>query len=205
VLVTGAFVPRYAIAGVVGLAVDVPLLVWWTGSAIGETELFLCLALLAAFLQSVYETATHPPVRMDAFQSRPLLMHVLETSQAVAITGVTYLECWYYAGPEIRSRIAYVADPSASLALIGSDTIERNYLELRSLVPIHVESYASYTAEHPTFGIYAEGLFAWLPAKLAMDGALVIPVGGSRDVAGFQVTVAPDRGTQVPRERDDGR
>jgi hypothetical protein len=193
VLVTHAFVPRYAIAGTLALAVDLPLLVWWTGSRIGEAELALCLVLFGGFLQGVYETATHPPVRAEALTKRTVLMDLLDRSSSVAVTGVAYLDCWYYAPPEIRARLTYVADPAASRRLVGSDTIDRNYLALRTLIPIQVEDYGTYTATHHAFGVYAEGLFAWLPAKLAEDGASITPVDRRTGVASYDVMLPPRR------------
>jgi hypothetical protein len=107
----------------------------------------------------------------------------------VVVTGTLYLQMWYYAPPERRSWLSYIADPSAALRLIGTDSLERDYLVLRNWYPVGVQEYGAFVSEHPRFHLYAVEALTWLPARLREDRAELRELGQESGATMYEVTL----------------
>ena len=190
VFATGVFVPRYALAGVIGLGLVLPVAVARTGSRRGLADIVLCTALVATFLGSAYRAlVADERVYRDPMAARPMLLQQLTEGHAVAVSGMTeYLQLWYYAPPAFRDRLVYLADPAAALKGAGSDTVDRNYLALRRWSPVSVHDYHTFVAAHGTFDVYACGP-GWLVEQLKASGATFEEIGRESDGPIFRVTL----------------
>jgi hypothetical protein len=190
VFATHAFAPRYALVGVLGFCLVLPLTVWSLGPADGRAESTLCLGLLALFVMATLDFVRHPPVQTGLTETNPLLERVLHDEIPVAVTGVGYLEAWYYTPVPLRTHLVYLTDREAALQFVGSDTLERDYQALRRWSPIAVIDYREFLATHPAFRVYSAGEFAWLPEKLRSDGATVTRIGTDGDASLYAVSLS---------------
>lgn len=186
----GVFVPRYALAGVIGLSIVLPLAVARAGSRGGVADVVLSTALIATFCGLAYQSIVgERRVYRDPVATRPMLLQQLSKGDTVVVSGTTeYLQLWYYAPPELRRRLVYLADPVAALEETGSDTIDRNYLVLRRWSSVSVLDYDTFIATHRTFHVYACGR-GWLIKRLQASGAALEEIGRELDAPIYRVTV----------------
>jgi hypothetical protein len=196
-MATGAFYFRYALPFVVGLAVVVPLLAWRL-AADPAVDVLTCLVFVATFgqlaAQSISAAWVVPPVTPA---SRPILAAQIEGTQPIVLTGVGFLQTWYYAPVEWRSRLWYVADPDAALETIRTGTMDRNLLVLRKYAPVNVVEYRPFIASERRFVVFFESSDHWLLQALRADGAAVTPIGRDGDSTAFEV----ERPVEASRSR----
>jgi hypothetical protein len=189
---TGAFVPRYAMGGVLGLPLVLPLAIWHTHTSRRAADLLLCLALLVAFGQTVYETLTRGPVPTP-MEQRPLLANRLTGGDPVVLSGgLLYLSLWYYASPAARDHVVYLVEPASALRYLGSDTMDRNFLVLQRWAPVVIEPYQAFVDQHAQFDVYVDRA-GWLMHKLQDEGAQIEEIGAEGNARMCRV---------VPRHRD---
>jgi Dolichyl-phosphate-mannose-protein mannosyltransferase len=119
----------------------------------------------------------------DPVASKPLLTESLSRSEPLVVTnGIVFLQLSYYAPSDWKSRIRYLADPSAALTYSGSDTIDRGLLALARWSPISVSRYEDFTAAHSNFSVYDAGA-GWLLDRLRSQGASIEKVGNDPGAA----------------------
>jgi hypothetical protein len=185
--VSGAFVPRYAMSALVGLFVVVPVGIARIRGAL--PSLILCLFLVTAFLYAFRDVRPTAVEVQNPMTYRPLLTTALSQSTPVVVTGTLYLQIWYYATPENRSWLSYVAEPSVALRLIGTDTLERDYLVLRDWCPVQVHLYHAFVGQHRRFFLYSVEALTWLPARLREDHAELRELGQESGATMYEVTL----------------
>jgi len=188
VFASGAFVPRYALAGIVGLSLAIPLAVQRVASRGRLPEIVLCLVLAASFTESAVRTLlVSPPVFHDPVRERPLLTQQLAGPGPTVATGsLQFLQLWYYTPAELRGRLVYVSDPAAARRYLGSDTIDRGYLALRRWSAVSVVDYAPFVEAHRRFRAYAFGS-GWLLARLQDAGARIEETGSERGARVYDI------------------
>jgi hypothetical protein len=181
VYVTGTFTPRYAMPLAVGVSLVLPIGVRWINPAGGLAEVILCLLLSFSFGTSVYDSLREPHGPFpDPFTTRPLLVQAVQEPGPVAIAGrLQFVQFWYYAPSELRSRIVYLADPEASVRFRGTDTVDRGYLALARWTPVTVERYAEFVDRHDSFRVYTGGS-GWLLDKLRKERWTLDQLGRER-------------------------
>jgi hypothetical protein len=188
----GAFAPRYALAGVMGMSVVLPLAIARAGSRRGAADMLLATALVATFCGSAYRAlVTERQSYRDPMDARPLLVEQLRQGETVVVSGPTeYLQLWYYAPVELRSQLVYLADPIAALHGLGSDTVDRNYLALRRSSSVPVFEYDHFMASHRSFQVYEVGR-GWLLERLKASGAAFDEIGREADGPLYRVRMPP--------------
>jgi hypothetical protein len=92
--------------------------------------------------------------------------------QVVDSDPIDYLQLAYYASPEGRRRLVFLADVPAAIAYVGSDTADKCLLALRSYLPLQVYDFAAFAGNHAEFLLYSDGRKAWdwWPTRLLHDG-----------------------------------
>ena len=163
VFVTGVFVPRYGLPGIVGISLAAAFAIPRSTRA----ELVLPLVLLYSIAELLLPVARPG----DPFEARPILVDALKSPGPTAITGgLTYLQLWYYAPPELKPRLVYVADPSSARRLTRSDTIDLGLLALSRWTTVGAVPFDVFASQHKSFRVYAYGS-GWLLDKLREAGA----------------------------------
>jgi hypothetical protein len=155
--ITGVFVSRYALPSGVGLAILLAFAVDMDARLARGAAAALCVIAGA----NVYG-ALATPVEAAA---PPLLKG---RTNVVCSAPLRFLPLSYYGSPDAR----YLADPAHARRWIGTDTVERELLALRSWAPVRVEEYSATASARAPFLLYwRPGLNSWLMRQLREDGA----------------------------------
>jgi hypothetical protein len=177
ILVTGAFVPRYALPAVVAVAIVLPLVVHRLNRYRGPAEVVLAGVLAGLFAQSVVSVVVNRPVIQNPIAFRTVLLGALRSPGQVAIgSSIHFLEFWYYAPRELKPQLIYLLDPASAVRYRKSDTIDRGYAALARWTTLPVEPYDRFTNVHRNFKAYSDGS-GWLLDKIVDDGADVQEIG----------------------------
>ena len=193
VFVTGVFVPRYGLPGVVGMSLALPLLAAWSRSAAGLAPMVLCGVLLWTFAEAAQQTLTSPPAFRDPVAGRSLLLQQLSGSAPVVVSGnLTYLQLWYYTPEPLRPHLKYLADPALAIQYTGSDTIDLGYQALHRWTTVSVERYDEFVASHAQFVVYALGS-GWLLDRLRDDHAALEEIGREAGATIYRVSMVKQR------------
>lgn len=163
VMLTGVFVPRYALPGIVGLGLGaafvVPRDTW--------AQLAVAVALCVSTLELLAPVATVP----NPVETRPLLVDALRSPGPTAITGgLTFLQLWYYADPQQKSRLVYLTDAASARRYTRSDTTDRGLLALSRWTAVNAMPFEVFTQQHRQFRLYAYGS-GWLLDRLRDSNA----------------------------------
>ncbi len=187
---SGAFTARYALSTIVAGVVVVPLTLWWISRGSRLMTLVLVTALAIGVFGASLDTFEHPPTFHDPFAERPLLIESLHEASPTVVGGaVQFLQLWYYAPPELRSRLWYIADPARSEQYLGSDTADRGYVALSRLAPmIDIKTYEQLTLQR-SFTLYDDRT-GWLPRQLQDAGAVTTVAGQELGARVLRVTLS---------------
>ena len=88
----------------------------------------------------------------------------------VVSDGLSYLSLNYYASPEWSKRFVFVGDADLAAKYVGTDSVDKNVLDLRPYLPIHASEFSEFVSTHSEFLLYSEDPgygFGWLPYHLS--------------------------------------
>jgi len=198
--ITGVFAWRYAIGGVVGLALLFGLLCFrlFRGSAIAAWLIVLVVSV--SFLVSA-RTKAHK-LAEGRNSLRALISwfdKVGKPSEPLVIgDSQTFYILSYYSPAAMKSRYVYLADTKRSFKYLGQDEPDRHLLSLYPWFGLNVKPYGSYVQSHPEMKVwvYPNPQWIWLLSALIDDGEKLIIVGrlGTSTLfsaAGTQVHIEP--------------
>jgi hypothetical protein len=171
---THAFVARYSIEAVAGLAV---VLTYSIGT------LFLDRrepAMLAAFLMLAALTlgqARHSGAGDSAAHRIP--PQALVAGVPIAVSHpFTFMAMRYYEDPKIWRRLTYVASPEAALRLVGSNSDEYLMIHGARYFGTSVMPYEQFIRQHGEFFVFGDDEYHnWLMPQLMTDGAETMLIG----------------------------
>ncbi len=170
-LVTGAYAHRYAVSGVLGLSF---LLVWMLASAFearsGPANVLAVLFSCAFLIRMVPGVGvTNGIAGYDHSGVIRVLEHDVPKDLPIAVADpLLFFELFHQSPPEIRSRLFYVAEPKIAVRRVGTDTIERSFIDVQTIASLPVKTLASVLNSGETFLIigYPAVSFAWLVEEL---------------------------------------
>lgn len=177
VLYTHSYTGRYSIAGLVGMS----LVFWWVAQRFSRASLER--ALIAVLV--LYAVVGIDELRTVRRASRTNITRLLGDFYPfpfdgdlpiVVQDGRDYLEMVHYAPPELARRIYYLADAGQSMRLEGSLGVDVALLDLKKWVPLQVEDYRPFIAQHDRFLLFwgkpeEFALIGWQMTKMIEDGA----------------------------------
>jgi hypothetical protein len=186
---TGAFAPRYSLMTIAAVSVVLPLAASHAARLpLAGSVIFLVLA--TAHVRSAAEVMRSAPFE-NPVAARPLLADSLRRpGPTVAAAQLWFLQLWYYAPPELKPRMVYLADPDRSLQYTGSDTMDRNYLALARWTAVPVQRVETFTEHYRDVRIYSSGsgwLLEWLHGTRAEIEMLGTEPGGQLYIASLKV------------------
>jgi hypothetical protein len=220
--VTGAFVNRYAIASVLGLAI---LAGFCTELAFRRHSALRLMAVccfggwfvLSQARQFVQPTGDTQPVNRAAIsRSDGWLGGWPEQDLPIVVADPqTFVVLSHYARADIRPRLVYLADPALALRQLGHNSVERGMLDLIGpWFRMRVEPFGSFLAEQRRFLVYGDfvrlSFLNWLLPELRERGMRVelLNRGGdmmmlrvSQDVESASGPAAGDAGRAVRSQR----
>ncbi|HEY8559752.1 MAG TPA: glycosyltransferase family 39 protein [Pyrinomonadaceae bacterium] len=171
--VTGAFTDRYAVSAIIGVS----LLFAFAGAKLLGNRA-LPLAALAIFMAAwfgllVFNETWKASTSTATPESKIALLRNLEDDlPIIAADPYTFIELEHYAPPELRARVAYLADPEIALRRLKHNSIERGQGDLiKPWFKMNVMDYRSYIAGRPRFFLCGDpGFFSWIVPQLKEDG-----------------------------------
>jgi Dolichyl-phosphate-mannose-protein mannosyltransferase len=194
--VTNAFYPRYAIACAIGVVIAFALFI-----NVICSNLKVCQ--LALFGLAIFGVA-HNMMALRIIQIYTNLsiadsvaaIERLKTGLPVLITNLHTFQMLEFYGPaNVRAKIFYAIDPSASLKYLGHDTIERGVIDMRpfsegnAVFGGNAVSYQQFTSQNSRFYVYGPiDNWNWICSKLIDDGFQVILIERRGDRLMFEVT-----------------
>ncbi|MBA2305829.1 MAG: glycosyltransferase family 39 protein, partial [Acidobacteria bacterium] len=172
--VSGAFAPRYILTGALAISIAVPLAVARGRSRNTRASLLMCATLIIAVATAAVRAWYPAPLPFtDPVASRPLLTDSLRSpGPTVVSSSLQFLQLWYYAPPELKHRLRYLASREQALRRTGSDTMDRGYEALARVAPVPVVDFEVFVAAHTDFRLYEAGS-GWLLDALRDAGATV--------------------------------
>lgn len=169
-LITHSLALRYILFALTGFLLLAPLLLahLTRGSVLPGFLLFLA---SAAF--PVYAAMESPPAQ-NPYRDEPILAEALKQGPVVIPDGQLFLRMWYYAPPEVRQRLLFLADDAAALKYMDFETIDSGLRDLTPWSSVPVRPFADYAASHPTLMVYQNlARPGWLVSKALADGGEV--------------------------------
>lgn len=174
-LVTGTFVPRYALGTVVGL--DLLLVAMISRSvhsrmATSAVFAFVFLAFLwVTSVQALKAFTTNPADQLSHFSLKPFDR---EASLPIALSNIdVFLKLENYGPVKMRPRFVRLIDGAAAIRHTGMDTGELNMAGLRRITALPIIDYNTFVKNHRRFLVY--GFLVnrndWLISQLNADGA----------------------------------
>jgi len=193
-IVSGAFVPRYAVPTTTAVSVVLPLTVARMARRAPLVDVVLLAALVVAYGVSALAPIARPE---DPIAARPLLVRSLEMpGRTVAAGQLWFLQLWFYAPAALKPRVVYLADPDLALRYTGSDVVDRNYVALARWTPVPIERFDTFVDRNAGFRVYSAGA-GWLLDGLRDHGAILETAGSEAGGQLYQVTMPPMR--TIPR------
>ena len=196
-LVTGYFMDRYTVAGVLGCAT---LLGFGLHHAAGRRQVagvivLGCLLVWFVAGQFVPQRLPHEFFREGVLETKDAMYPRGDDRPIAVANALLYLQMFRYGSPEVVSRIRYVSDPHHAVRHVDF-VAELALRRLREWAPIKVEEYATFLAAHRSFWVYHNGMnqVEWLVAQLAADGWRVELHAQDRDLLLFLVTEREAKG-----------
>lgn len=155
--VTGAFIPRYGLAAVIGFSILGAIAVYKLGN--GRAFMGVCFSLFIGiwFIAAVVIQLTQQVTTTASWSNTYAFLQSKEDSTLPIVTADlhTFMTLAYYAPRDISARVVYLADPHAAIHYLGQDTIDRGILDLKPWFPVTIEEYHPYLASHKQFLLYA--------------------------------------------------
>ncbi len=117
------------------------------------------------FLLFAYGMTLGRPLR-NPFLQEPLLVEGLKRGPVAVSNFVSYLQLWYYAPENLKSRLIYLTDEDASVKYLHFE----DRMEIFRRFGVPVIPYKDFAVPGKQFFVYFTPGFGWLPEKLLDDG-----------------------------------
>jgi Dolichyl-phosphate-mannose-protein mannosyltransferase len=199
-VVTGVFAWRYALGGIVGLAILFGFFCFRFFRGRRGPGLLLVLVTLGYFV------VTGEAKRRSLEQEERDLTHLsswlarkVPGSERLVLGDTTFFyQLSYYGPPGAKRRYIYLADPARSLHYLHHDTVDRSLLALNPWFGLNVQPYESFFAKDDKAMVWSgvDAKWNWLPSALIDDGAEITLNG--RIAAGMLFAVQKGKNESAP-------
>lgn len=179
--ITGVFAWRYAIGGVVGIAILFGFLSFRLFRASATAAWLIVFVIVASFL--VTARMNMRTLADGQASLRDLIGWLTSTgnrSEPLIIgDSQSFYALSYYSPPAMRERYVYLADTKRSLKYLGQDAPDRSLSLLRPWFGLNVKPYDLYVESHPemTVWILPNPKWSWLLSALIDDGEALAVIG----------------------------
>jgi hypothetical protein len=171
----GMMINRYALPGVLGIAMACGYLLHWVGRK-GATVFAVFVFFVVAFQERSFWithrgqlTSVHSPAE-DLERILNSLTRYRDLPVVVS-DGLDYLPITHYAPPGEGRRLVSLVDPVASVIYQGSDSVDKDLIVLKSYALLQVYDFSEFVSGHRRFLLYSRGgPFDWWPTRLVREG-----------------------------------
>jgi hypothetical protein len=172
-LVTHMFTERYALMGLVGFCLLVPMVAAEFFGRRGAAGIVM----LVVSVWGMAIRLIDYPVSGNPFEAEPILKEALEHGPVVIPDGLLFLQMWQYAPERLKTRLVFLADDTAALKYMGFATVDGGVRVLRPWSSVQVIEYSDFSRPGREFLVYQSPLRpgwilpGWLLARVVDDGA----------------------------------
>jgi Dolichyl-phosphate-mannose-protein mannosyltransferase len=166
-LVTHAYTDRYVVAAFPGVCLVVILGLRRIAGNNPLAAALICASCLPFFALQWHGLYTRQLLALrETRDTATFLRHAGDGPIAMAeVTPFHRLS--FYARRDLARRLAYVADPHASIRYLRHDTLDRGLLALNPWFPLNVVWLHDWSSSHPSFLVYGYvGEWSWLTFEL---------------------------------------
>ena len=193
-LVTGAYVERYVLAGVLGPALLIPLALHRLAGGRRSAAIAVAVALTLWF--GVLFQYWHRDVGVDIDRRERLVAFLQEhpppNGTAVAVAHPhDYLELAHYAPSSVAARLIRLSDPERALRYTGSRTSEDGLVVLAGFAPLRIVPYDQQQDPFLLLRTIRGDARDWIDPALDDDGARIDVVARDEDDGFTLVRVEP--------------
>ena len=198
--VTGVFAWRYAMGGIIGLAILFGFFCFrfFRGSRVAAF-LFVLVAVGYFVVTGQVKKRTLEYEQSDLMRLSGWLALKVPASERLVIGDSKFFYALSYYGPRAtKRRLIYLVDPERSLKYLQHDTVERSLWALNPWFGLNVKPYGSFFAKDRTAMVWSgvSPEWSWLPSALIDDGKEIILTG--RIGAGLLFSVQGQKDDSAP-------
>jgi len=167
--VTHIYSSRYALVGLTGVVLLVPLVV--ARMARGRALVAFLLVALAGLRLIVVTTTFSPP--RDLQGEEFVLVDALKQGPVVVADGQLFMQMWLYLPEPLKSNLIFLVDHEASVKYQAFNTsaIDAALSSVRESFPIHALDYRTFATPGKEFRLLENPLKpGWMLEKIAADG-----------------------------------
>jgi len=176
-----SFFDRYALPSIGGFALTT---VFLADHFAGERRALGMAFAFPVFLLFLF-TMTHGRRLENPFQEEPILTAAIKQAPVVVNNYVSYLQLWYYAPEDVRSRLLYLSDEGSSVKYSHIDDIMQPFQKFG----VPVVNYAEFATSGKEFFLYFTAGLGWVPDRVLEDGGSVQVVNWAQGKALLQLRV----------------
>ena len=191
---THVFVARYALSGVIGLAILSAALLWSSSNRRPLVGIAVLAAVFAIFagrlLRDIYQA---PPTLRQGGAIYRELQHLPVTAEPIVIAyNHAFMELSYYAEPQIRERLVYPLSREVEMKYTGSDLDYLLLSAVRHRTKLNYVDLDAFLASNPRFILVAMS-HDYLQQYLLTSGFRLVPLSS---MAGPDIFEVLPKGTQ---------
>lgn len=185
-LLHGAMLDRYVLSTIIGITLAIGCALSLAREKVVALFALFVFAAVGIHEISFWRTVHSLRVESPATPVEEFVEKGGHPELPVAVSdGLTYLQFAYYASPRSANRFVFLEDEQKAVQYLGTDSVDKNLVALRGLMPLHVNDFSKYMASHPVFLLYAEDPgagFDWQPYYLSREAASMqtVAMEGSR-------------------------
>jgi hypothetical protein len=176
------FVDRYALPSIGGFAlVTAFIAAHFAGKRLAPGIAFA----LPVFLVFLFVMAHGRQPLESPLQKEPLLTVALQRGPVAVNDYVSYLQLWYYAPADERSRLLYLSDEDSAVKYSHIDDIMQPFRKFG----VPVVSYEDFATPGKKFLLYFTRGFGWVPERVLDDGGSVQVINWAQGKALLEISV----------------
>jgi len=129
--------------------------------------------LLALVMTALFAGHTLRQARAASLESaEPVSLDTLYRDLPIVVSsGLEFVQAWYYASPELRSRILFVSDPKMALRYLHNEQTNSSIPFDARFFHWRYQTYDDFLRSQPRFLLHWTGEDSWLPPALRERGA----------------------------------
>jgi len=165
---THMFTPRYALIGVTGVCLLVPMI----AARLSNGRALPGFLLMAVSILPLLFVMLAVPDRENPLEREATLVRAIEQGQVIVPDGQLYLQMWYYLPPALKSKLLFLSDYDAAVRYMGFDSIDRGVDALKTSCSARIMDYKDFAGPGREFRIYQSSMRpGWILAKAVGEGA----------------------------------
>jgi hypothetical protein len=164
---THMFTPRYALIGVTGVLLVVPMI----AARLSNGRAFAGFLLMCVSAVPLVFVMVEAPERDNPVERESTLVKALEQGPVVVPDGQLYLQMWYYTPAPLKSKLLFLVDYEAAVQYMGFDAIDVGIDHLKPWSSVATVDYKEYATPGREFRLYQNSMRpGWVLAKVVADG-----------------------------------